>query len=97
MINESKDFTINAITNLEKETGIILQPSILQIIGRRVLIKMTGHTNTPQVEMDCFTPIQVIETIQFVLHNFGHYRDHFSVETGFLSVESIIMKPREVD
>ena len=35
---------------------------------------MAGHTNTPQVELDYFTPIQVIETNQFVLRDLEHHR-----------------------
>ena len=48
--------SINGITDLEKDTSIILQLSVLRIISRRVLNKV-GHTNTPQVEVACFTPI----------------------------------------
>ena len=56
---------------------------------------MTGQTYTPKVKADCFTPIQVIGTSQFVLLDIIETAS--SVETGILSAKSLIRKPRKED
>ena len=55
---------------------------------------MTGHTNTPQVEKDCITPIRVIGTNRFALRDFRHNQDYFRCRNKILSSEVFIRKPR---
>ena len=89
MINQTNHFSINRISNMQENSGIISQPCLLCCsIGWWIINKVIIFINTTKIHSHCFAPIQIVGIIQFVLCDFCCHRNniknhslHFCVPT----------------